>query len=82
MGEAEATSKAFSEALRKTRAIRRKLDCLNLSFLRRNITSPAYNAYTAGPPGDRPCNLNRELSTGGQWEMIPLKETNEAPKSH
>ena len=25
---------------------------------------------------------NRELSTGGQWEMIPLKETNEAPKSH
>ena len=27
------------------------------------------------------CSRNRELSTGGHWEMIPLKETNEAPKS-
>ena len=81
MGEAEAIPKAFSEALRKTRAIWRKLDCLNLSFLRWKRTSPAHNAYTAGPPGDRPCDLNRELSTGGQWEVIPLKETNEAPKS-
>ncbi len=24
---------------------------------------------------------NRELSTGKQWEMIPLKETNAAPTS-
>ena len=54
MGEAEAIPKALREALRKACAIPRKLHCLNLSFLRCNVTSLAYNAYTAGPPGDRP----------------------------
>ena len=81
MGEVEDEPKAFRAWLRKTRVIWRRLDCLNLSFLRCKKTSLAHNAQTARPPVYRPCIRNRELPTGGQWETIPLKEANEAPTS-
>jgi hypothetical protein len=81
VGEAESETKAFRTLLRKARVIWRKLNCLNLSFQRCNMTSLAHNAYTARLPVDRPCNRNRELPTGGRWEVIPLKEATETPKS-
>jgi hypothetical protein len=81
VGEAESEPKAFRTLLREARVIWRKLNCLNLSFQRCNTAFLAYNAYTARPPADRPSSRNRELPTGGRWEVIPLKEANETPKS-